>query len=61
MKIGSLIIMKASNLPYYEKAHKLARCLTLNDIELILSGKKHLHGNPIRKPKKVMAELAGLS
>ena len=35
--------------------------LTLNDIELILSGKKHLHGNPIRKPKKVMAELAGLS
>ena len=51
MKIGPYIITRKEQLPHIEKAHKLARCLTLNDIELILAGKKHVHSNPTRKPR----------
>ena len=61
MIIGPYIIMRKSDLPHIEKAEKLARCLTLNDIDLILTGKMHLHGNPIRKKSlsrdKILAEL----
>lgn len=51
MKLGPWIIIKRVDYPAFEKAHKLARCLSLNDIEEILAGKKHLHGNPVRKQK----------
>jgi hypothetical protein len=44
-----MIIMQRAQLPHIEKAHKLARTLTLDEIDLILQGKKHLHGNPKRK------------
>jgi hypothetical protein len=49
MKIGPYIIMKAANHPAFLKAEKLARCLSYNDIEEILAGKRHVHRNPIKR------------
>ncbi len=48
MKLGPIIIMKAAELPHIQKAHKLARCLTEAELEDVLAGRKHLHGNPVR-------------
>jgi len=45
-RIGPIIIMKAADHPAFLKAEKLARCLSYNDIEEILAGKKHIHRNP---------------
>jgi hypothetical protein len=44
-----MIVLPKTYLPHIEKAHKLARCLTLDEIDEVLAGKKHLHGNPRRK------------
>jgi hypothetical protein len=52
LKLGPFILMKIDEHPAYLKAEKLARTLTENDIDLILTGKMHLHGNPRRKPKE---------
>jgi hypothetical protein len=57
MKIGKYIILEEKDLPHIEKAHKLARCLTLNDIELILTGKMHLHRNPVKRKKMLLFEV----
>jgi len=54
-QIGKYIILRKAEYPAWEKAHKLARCLSVNDIELILAGKKHLHLNP-RKRKALEPE-----
>ncbi len=49
MKIGNYIIIKTSEMPLYEKAHKLARVLSEDDLDDILAGRRHLRRNPIRK------------
>ncbi len=49
MKIFNCVILWASELPHIQKAHKLARCLTEAELDDILAGRKHLHGNPVRK------------
>ncbi len=48
MNLGPFIIMKAADHPAFLKAEKLARCLSENQIDDILAGRKHLHGNPTR-------------
>ena len=53
MKIGNFIIIRESALLQYQKAHKLARMLTENDLDLILAGKMHLHRNPRRSTTDV--------
>ena len=55
-RIGPIIFMKAADHPAFLKAEKLARCLSFNDIEEILAGKKHLHANPVRKAKYSIPE-----
>ena len=56
IKIGPYIIIKAADYPFFEKAHKLYRCLTDTQVEEILAGKRHTHLNPTRKSKEVTAE-----
>jgi hypothetical protein len=53
-KIGGFIIIKAAEMPFYQKAHKIARALSEDDLDDILAGKKHLHGNPVKKPKATL-------
>jgi hypothetical protein len=47
-EIGPFLIVWKCEFPAWEKANKLARTLSENDIEAILDGKKHLHANPVR-------------
>ena len=56
IRIGPWIVIKKVEFPAWEKVHKLARCLSFNAIEEILAGKKHLHTNPVRKPKYPIPE-----
>ncbi len=49
MKIGKWIIIDAKELPYLRKAHKLAQALSEDQLDDILEGRKHIHGNPKRK------------
>ena len=44
--VGPYLIIRKSEFPAFEKAHRLARCLSHNDIEEILDGKRHVHKNP---------------
>ncbi len=64
MKLGPFIIMRAAEFPHIQKAHKLARCLTEAELDDILAGRKHLHGNPVRfrklsEPKVNMIPILG--
>jgi len=52
MEIGPYVIVKKSELPFLQKAHKLARAMSEDQLDDILAGRKHLHGNPKRKPKE---------
>jgi len=54
--IGGWAIMRKAEIPHIEKAAKLARVMTLDEIEQVLSGKKHLHGNPTRRKKMPLFE-----
>ena len=51
-KIGPFLIVKAAQMPFYQKAHKLARALSEDALDDILAGKKHIHSNPKRKEKE---------
>jgi hypothetical protein len=53
------VIVPRAEFPAFEKAHKLARVLSHNDIEEILAGKKHIHGNPRRKALRAEYPKAG--
>ena len=53
-QIGKYIILKKAEYPAWEKANKLARCLSFNDIEEILAGRKHIHRNPGKRKVEVM-------
>ena len=55
-KIGSYILIKAAEFLAIEKAHKLARTLTENQIDDILASKKHIHANPLRKLRVVASD-----
>ena len=46
--LGFMIIKKAEY-PAWIKAHKLARTMTEDQVDDILAGRKHVHGNPKRK------------
>jgi hypothetical protein len=48
MQIGPYIIMRKTELPFIEKAHKLARAMTEDQLDDILAGKRHIHRNPRR-------------
>jgi hypothetical protein len=51
ISIGPFLIMRAADYPAFEKANKISRCLTENDIDDLLQGKAHIHRNPTkRKP-----------
>jgi hypothetical protein len=45
-KVGKWIVLKAFEYPLFEKAHKLARTLTEDQIDEILAGKRHTRRNP---------------
>ncbi len=45
-KLGPYIVVKAAEFPFFERVHKLARCLTPNQVEDILKMKAHIHRNP---------------
>lgn len=53
MQIGPIVITTAARFPLIQKAHKLARAMTLAEIEDVLEGRVHLHRNPKRKPVAV--------
>jgi len=44
--IGPYMIMRKSDYPLFEKAHKLARSLTEDQIDEILAGKRHTRRSP---------------
>ena len=49
--IGPWIIVKKSEFPHFQKAHRIARELTEQHLEDILEHRYHLHRNPVkRKP-----------
>ncbi len=50
-KIFGYIILKAVDYPCWEKAEQLARCLSFNEIEDILFGRKHLQKYPKKRDK----------
>jgi hypothetical protein len=52
MEIGPYIIVKKSELPFLQKAHKLARAMSEDQLDDILAGRKHVHRNPKRKAKE---------
>lgn len=56
MKIGKWLIIAKDRLPHLEKAHKLARCMTEEQIEDVLRGKAHFHRNPRKKLSAVGGE-----
>lgn len=45
-KLFGLVFMKAENYPLFELADRLIRDLTLNEIDDLMTGRKHLHKNP---------------
>lgn len=49
--IGPYIILRKEQLPFIQKAHKLARALNEDELDAILRGEKHLGYNPGKKPK----------
>ena len=59
-KIGPYLIVKAAQMPFYQKAHKLARALSEDALDDILAGKKHIHSNPKRKEKENGRDTSGL-
>jgi hypothetical protein len=44
-------IVPKKDFPFLERAHKLARCISPNEMEELLTGKRHLHRNPRKKEK----------
>jgi hypothetical protein len=50
-KTGPYIIMKAADFPHYQRVQRLARIMSEQDVIEIMAGRKHLHRNPVRKPK----------
>ena len=56
MKIGPYFLIREDELLHIKQAARLAGRLTLNDIELLLLGKKHLHLNPTRRLRVVASE-----
>lgn len=56
MQLGPFIIMHKQDYPAWVKTHKLSRCLTENDVDDILSGRKHLHLNPSRKLRVIASD-----
>jgi hypothetical protein len=53
MKIGKYLIIKAAELPYIRKAHKLARAMSEDQLDDLLEGRRHIHRNPTKKIRAV--------
>lgn len=56
MKIGPFLIIKAADMPFYSKAHRLARALSEDQLDDILAGKCHIHRNPGKRKVKDFTE-----
>jgi len=49
-EVFGYIVVKKAEFPAFEKAHKLARKMTEDEIDTVLTVKKHIHANPRKKP-----------
>jgi len=56
IKIGSWILIKATDFPHFQKAHRLARELTEQRIDDILNHHYHLCRSPGPRKKVIISE-----
>jgi len=56
IKLGPYIIIKLAEYPVFEKAHKLARSLTEDQIDEILAGKRHTRRNPKKRTLEIIGK-----
>lgn len=52
IKLGPIVILKARDYPFIERAHRLARAITDGQIRDILEGRRHVHRNPPKRKRE---------
>jgi hypothetical protein len=57
--IGPYIIIKKSDFPAFQKAHKITRELTEQRLDDILQNRYHLHRNPRKKTAYITIKAGG--
>lgn len=48
-QFGPYLIVRKAEFPAWQKAHKLARTMTEDQVDDILNGRRHIHRNPRRR------------